>query len=95
MNTAQNLKLAGEICTALEADQDEGYDLEAGMFGTNFSALVDKLASDRACIDFLLPVVCGEDCIQADLRTLAIGNAIMKGKSGREAIDLAMDTVKS
>jgi len=37
--------LAGEIVDALVADRDEGYDLEAGLFGTAFSTLVRRWAA--------------------------------------------------
>lgn len=38
--------LAGEICEALVKDgKTEGYDLEAGMFGTEFSNIVRRMAA--------------------------------------------------
>lgn len=40
--------LAKRVCDALEADQPEGYDLEAGMFGPHFSTLIAELAAATA-----------------------------------------------
>lgn len=46
-------------------------------------------AQDAARLDWLLPIVGGDDSADVNARTLALGLQIMAGRTGREAIDAA------
>ncbi len=46
--------------------------------------------TDTQRLDWLIPVITGEDTPETNVRTLQIGRQILRGKSGRDAIDGAM-----
>lgn len=46
--------------------------------------------TDTTRLDWVIPVISGSDTPDANVRTLQLGRALMRGKEGREAIDAAM-----
>jgi hypothetical protein len=51
---------------------------------------VDEANTDTKRLDWIIPVVSGEDTPLADNRTALLLNAVIKKLSGRDAIDAAM-----
>jgi hypothetical protein len=47
--------------------------------------------NDTKRLDWLLPIVTGEDTNQANLRTVALAGVLAHGRDDREAIDIAME----
>ena len=50
--------------------------------------------TDTQRLDWLMPVVSGEDGQVATQRTIALGLMLLSGLEGRAAIDKAMETTK-
>lgn len=52
--------------------------------------LIEQLKSDRERVDWIMPIISGDDEDEPNLRTFLVGLALVKGLRGREAIDDAM-----
>lgn len=79
------------VCGAITTPQDM-----AGNFEhiTKITAPEAEVTTDSQRVDWLLPVITGEESFTANQRTTILGACLMAGLDGRMAIDRAMEMTK-